>query len=139
MNEYLNADSLRIIIPILSLSFAVWQYFQKRRFKKLIALEAVELHKNIAHALGATDAAVIAISNGGNGTVEIGRAQGICQSILYESAKLYCNLKNTKLDDVDDLIENGQLGENYRNIYYSFSDNRRGSFGKLFKSISKIF
>jgi hypothetical protein len=139
MSEYINAENIRVIVAIASLTFAIWQYFQNRRIKKLIALEAVELHKNIAVALGATDAAIRAINAGTDGRAEVGRAQGLCQAVLYESAKLYCNLKNTKLDDIDDLIANEQLADNYKHIYYSFSEERRGNLGQLKKWISKQF
>ncbi len=98
---FLTADNIKILISILSLTFAVWQYLQKRRIKNLISLEAVELHKNIAIALGAAVAAIIAINQGQNCMAYVGRAQGLCQAVLYESAKLYCYLKDTKLDDID--------------------------------------
>ncbi len=139
MNEFITTDNIKIVISILSLVFAIWQYLQKRRTEKLIALEAVELHKNVAVALGATQAAKDSISKGNTGSFEIGRAEGLCQAVLYESAKLYCNLKNTKLDDIDDLISNGQLNSDYKDIYYSFSNKRRGFFGKIAKWILKLF
>ncbi|MBV5282081.1 MAG: hypothetical protein JZU53_06545 [Paludibacter sp.] len=139
MDTIITTDNIKILISILSLMFAVWQYSQKRKIKKLIALEAIELHKNISKALGATQAAKIAIATKQPPSAEIGRAEGICQAILYESAKLYCNLKDTKLDDIDDLISNGQLNEMYKDIYYSFSDSRRGSLRKITKWILKIF
>lgn len=135
MNQEMNTENARLLIAVLSLIFAVWQYLQKRRTKKLIALEAVELHKNIAVALGATQAAKDAINNGLSPNTEIGRAEGLCQAVLFESAKLYCNLKDTKLDDIDDLIKNNQLTENYRTMYYSFSDKKRGPISMLIKNI----
>jgi formate hydrogenlyase subunit 3/multisubunit Na+/H+ antiporter MnhD subunit len=139
MKEFFTPDNLRLIVAVASLAFALWQYLQKRRMKKLIAFEAVELHKNVAVALGATDAAITAIANGNSGIGEVGRAQGLCQAILFESAKLFCNLKDTKLDDIDDLISNNQLAENYRHIYYSFSNPRRGYLSKFIKWVSKLF
>lgn len=137
MVTIISADNIKILISILSLTFAVWQYLQKRRTKKLIALEAVELHKNIAVALGATQAAKLAVANNQSPSFEIGRAEGMCQAILYESAKLYCNLSDTKLDDIDDLISSGQLDSNYKHIYYSFSERRRGFISKTTKWITK--
>lgn len=139
MNQTLIFDFLKISIAFLSFVFAIWQYLQKRRIKKLIALEAVELHQNISIALGATQAAKNAINQGNSPSIEIGRAEGLCQAILYESAKLYCNLKDTKIDDIDDLITNGQLSKDYKNIYYSFSDHKRGWVSSKMKVLSKIF
>jgi hypothetical protein len=139
INQNMNTDNARLLVAILSLVFAVWQYLQKRRTKKLIALEAVELHKNIAVALGATQDAKDAITKGLSPSTEIGRAEGLCQAVLFESAKLYCNLKDTKIDDIDDLINSGQLTENYRHIYNSFSDKKRGPISMMIKNILKIF
>jgi hypothetical protein len=132
-------DLVKILIAFLSLVFAIWQYLQKRRIKKLISFEAVELHKNVSVALGATQAAKNAITNGSSPSTEIGRAEGLCQAILYESAKLYCNLKDTKIDDIDDLINNGQLDSDHKHIYYSFSDKKRGWLSCKMKKLSKIF
>jgi len=139
LNQTITSENARLLIATLSFVFAIWQYLQKRRTKKLIALEAVELHKNIAVALGATQAAKDAVSNGISPSIEIGRAEGICQAVLFESAKLYCNLKDTKLDDIDEMIKSGQLEEGYRHIYYSFSDKRRGKVTLFIKEILKKF
>ncbi|MDD2798731.1 MAG: hypothetical protein PHV20_09090 [Bacteroidales bacterium] len=139
MEPNILLDYLKISISILSFVFAVWQYLQKRRIKKIIALEAIELHKNIAVALGATQAAKNAIANGQSANFEIGRAEGLCQSILHESAKLYCNLKDTRIDDIDDLISNGQLSNQYKHIYNSYSDPKRGWLRMKIKGLAKLF
>ena len=138
MEQFVTFDSLKLIIAFISLVFGIWQFLQKRRIKKLIAFEAVELHKNVSIALGATQAAKEAIKVGQSPSYEIGRAEGLCQAILFESAKLYCNLQNTKKDDIDDLIENGQLSEDYKHIYTSFSDKPRGWLSNIFKNIYKV-
>jgi hypothetical protein len=128
-----------ISVSVASFIFGIWQYLQKRRIKRLISFEAVELHKNVAVALGATQGAKAAIANGTSPAIEVGRAEGLAQAILFESAKLYCNLKNTTLDDIDDLIINRQLLEEYREIYYSFSNNKRGFIRVIIKYLRKIY
>lgn len=139
MESIFSLENLKILIAVISLFFGIWQYSQKRKTRKIISLEAVELHKNIAVALGATQAAKNAITNRLSPDFEIGRAEGMCQAILYESAKLYCNLSDTKLDDIDDLISAGQLNNNYKDIYYSFSDRKRGFISKCLKKLKIIF
>jgi len=139
MNQSDLFDLIKLLITVVSIVFAVWQYLKNRRIKNLIALEAVELHQNVGMALGAIQAAKAALTNALSPSIEIGRTEGLCQTILFESAKLYCNLKNTKIDDIDDLISNGQLKDNYKNIYYSFSNRRRGWFRSKLKIISKFF
>lgn len=139
MNEYLTTESISIAISLISFVFAIWQYSMNVKAKKIISNESIELHKNVSVALGATQAAKNAIVNGQSPSIEIGRAEGLCQAILHESAKLYCNIGNTRLDDIDDLISNGQLEKMYQNIYYSYSAPRRGFIKKLLKRIEKIF
>ncbi len=138
MENLLSSDNIRIAFSILSITFGVWQYVQRRKVEKIITIEAVELHNNIAVALGATDAAINAINNNGNVSASVGRSQGLCQAVLHESAKLYCNLKNTSLDDIDKLVSDNQLAERYREIYYSYSTPRRGFFGKIKKWFTDI-
>ena len=131
-------ELLKTLISFFSIAFAIWKYRQERRTKKLIALEAVELHKNVGLALGAIQNAKDAIIDGQSPSFEIGRAEGVCNAVLFESAKLYCNLKDTKIDDIDDLITSKQLEEKYKEIYYSFSDPQRGFFSMMIKRMKKI-
>lgn len=44
MEDFFTTESISLIITFLSLVIAIWQYVQSRKTKKLIALEAVELH-----------------------------------------------------------------------------------------------
>ena len=138
MNQSDLFDLIKLLITVISIVFAIWQYLKNRRIKNLIALEAVELHKNVGLALGAIQSAKVALTNALSPSIEIGRAEGLCQAILFESAKLYCNLKNTKNDDIDDLISDGKLSDKYKDIYYSFSNKRRGWLRNKLKSISKL-
>jgi hypothetical protein len=102
-------------------------------------MEAMELHKNIGYALGAIQAAKDAVGNYHPPQFEIGRSEGICQSILEESAKLYCNLQHTRVDDIDDLIAQGQITPNYRDKYNAYSKRRRGWFSAGIKQIVNWF
>jgi hypothetical protein len=133
------ADDVRIYVSVLSLAFAIWQYVQNRRIKKLISLEAVELHKNVAVALGAAQSAKATMNAGASPAFEVGREEGLMQAILVESAKLFCNLKNTSINDIDELIANGQLSESYKDIYYSFSNNKRGLTRSALRILRKLY
>ena len=137
MENVFTIESVGLIVTVLSLVFAIWQYGQNRVLKKIIAIEAVELHNNLAVALGATQAAKTAINSGLSPIIEVGRAEGLCQALLHESAKLYCNLANTKVDDIDDLIDSGQLNNQYRQLYYSYSDHKRGRLRLWLKGINR--
>ena len=137
MSRFFTTESISAIITILSFMFAIWQYVQNRKIKRLIALEAVELHNNVSLALGATQTAKNAINNGQSPNIEVGIAEGLCQAVLNESAKLYCNLANTRVDDIDNLIRDGQLSSNYKQIYYSYSANKRGRFKLWLKELNR--
>ena len=132
-------DDLRTYVSLVSLALALWQYSRNRGIKKLISLEAVELHKNIAFALGAAQSAKESLKTGASAIAEIGRSEGLMQALLFESAKLFCNLKNTTIDDVDDLITSRQLSNDYRDMYYSFSNKKRGTFRNALKTIRRVF
>lgn len=137
MDKYFTLESISAIVTIISFAFGIWQYLQNRKIKRIIALEAVELHNNIAMALGATQAANEEIRNGQMPNIEVGRAEGLSQAVLHESAKLYCNLAGTKVDDIERLIKDGQLKEAYRHIYYSYSSNKRGRFRLWLKELNR--
>lgn len=136
--EYFLAD-VRTYISVFSLIFAIWQYLQKRKIKTLISLEALLLHHKVAQALGAVQRASATIGTGGVPVQNIGEIEGYNQAILLESAKLYCNLKNTTTDDIDSLINEHRLIDQYRNIYYTFSDRRRGFIRLIFKWLINIY
>ena len=139
MNQTSILELIGILITFFSTVIALWQYIQKRRIKSLIALEAVELHLNVAVALGAIQSAKNDLLKGVSPSLEIGRTEGVCNSILHESAKLYCNLKGTKIDDINDLISAERLPEKYKQIYYSYSTNKRGWISAKLKDFFKLF
>jgi hypothetical protein len=139
MNQISTLNIIASCVTILAFVFAIWQYTQNKRIKHLITLEAIELHRNIALALGAIQSASKNLKNPDVLSHEIGRTEGICNSILHESAKLYCNLSDTRVDDIDDLIKFNQLNESYRHIYYGYSKNRRGFLREKLKRIISFF
>lgn len=114
MNRYFTTESISVIFSVISLVFAIWQYSQNKKIIKMISLEVVELHKNVSMALGATQSVKTLIRIGQSPCIEVGRAEGLCQAVLHESAKLYCNLANTSINDIDNLIKDGQLDECYK-------------------------
>lgn len=109
---------------IISLAFGFWQFLVLRKTKRLLALEAIEIHKNISIALGAAQQANRDVVAGDSPIFQIGRCEGLCQSTLHESAKLFCNLEETTIADIDEMINNGQLQPTYRSMYHAFSDRK---------------
>lgn len=132
-------DYLRTTISIIAFAFAIWQYWQRRKIKRIISLEAMELHKNAAVALGATEDAIKAINTKNSPEIEIGRSRGLLQAVLVESVKLFCNLRNTTLDDIDEMIHDKQVLEQYGDIFRGFSNHRRGFFRRVIKCIRKAY
>jgi hypothetical protein len=126
-------------ITIASFLFGVWQYWRRRKLEELISHDAVELHLNVAQALGSVQSAKDLIQNNSSAVYQIGMVEGYNQALLHGSAKLYCNLKNTSLDDIDNLIKNGQLPDKYRNIYSSYSKAKIGLLRYSWKYLKRIF
>ena len=133
---FLNSNATKTAITIFSLFFGVIQYLRKREIKHLIAIEAAELHKNVGKSLGAIQAAKTNIQER---DVLIGNAEGLNQAMLAESAKLFCTLRNTTIDDIDGLIEEGQLIEKYKEFYYTFSKRRKGTIRKIKKWFCHLY
>jgi hypothetical protein len=46
--------------------------------------------------------------------------EGYCQSLFIETAKIFCSLKNVSIQEIDNMIESGQLSIEYRDTYVSF-------------------
>lgn len=134
----LLADYLRIGLSIASLVFGLTQWLMRLRIQHLISIEAVELHKNIGIALGAAQEANRDVVATRNPAYNIGRTEGINNAVLLESAKLYCNLKMTTIDDINRLIESKQLEEQYRLIYYGYSRRKVGAIRRFTNWISNL-
>ena len=122
-------------ITFLSFIFGILQSFRIRKLNKIIGDEASELHKNIAINLGACQAAKGNVTNAQLVASEVGKAEGLAQAMLHESAKLVCNLKNTSHKDIDSMIAKGELYPQYKEIYYSFSNERDDFWKKINRPI----
>jgi preprotein translocase subunit Sec61beta len=119
-------------ITAISLAFAIFQYRKNRKIKQLRIYDALMLHKLSARALGAIQGV-----NDCNETLkrfsedentkkikiiyDIGLSEGYCQSLLIETAKIFCNLKNITLQEIDSMINAGQLMKNYKDTYTLFA------------------
>lgn len=129
-------ELVKYVIPILTTAYGIWQTKRKNQIKRLMSNEAVGLHKNIAFVLGAVQAARNDARAYTNPLYEIGRSEGLANAILLDSAKLYCNISEATIDDIEALIANGQLSKDYRHIYLAYSKPRKGWFNRL---IIKLF
>jgi len=130
---------LRIGTVVISIFFAIWQYWQRRRIEKLIALKAIELHKTISIALGAAQQAIAAGANNVQANVQIGRVEGLTNAALVESVDLFCNLKKTTLDEIEEMVANQQIAAHYQDIFNAFSSRRIGFIRKVLKCIAKVY
>lgn len=127
----------KLIIAILSLVFGIWHYWQKRKVKDMLAFEAIELNKNIGQALSSIQKAKEDIQKNQLPSIEVGLAEGYTQAMLLGTAKLYCSMKNTTIEDIDKMIIYNQLSPDNKNIYYSFSKPNKGIIRKLIRCIIK--
>jgi hypothetical protein len=128
-------------ITVISLLFGIYQYCKNITIKQLRISDALLLHKLSGQALGAVqgnnnDSKMLEkFSENGNLKkiiYDIGLSEGYCQSLFIETAKIFCNLKNISIQEIDNMIKNEQLDEKYRNIYKSFAGGNakcRGTHG----------
>ena len=121
------------IFTILSFSFAIYQSCKIIKIKRLRIYDALLLHKLSGQALGAIQGI-----NSENKMLkrlsekksskekiiyDIGQTEGYCQSILIETAKIYCSLKDITIQEVNSMIEKGILCGN-KEIYLPFAKNK---------------
>jgi hypothetical protein len=136
-----------IVIPVLSLAFGIYQWCQNRRINHLRIIDALIIHKLSAQALGAIQGnnvcnKMLEILSGDRITkkiiYDIGLSEGYCQSLFIETAKIFCNLKNITIHEINNMIENGQLSKEYENYYKSFAKIKTNVFfNKINKTINK--
>jgi hypothetical protein len=112
-----NSDSFSLIITLSSLIFAILKYSQTRKLKTTTEIQALTLHQNIALALGAIQEAEKLTETNKSPHIQIGRAEGICQALLVDSASFYCNLINITIDDIKERAADGRLSKDYIHIY----------------------
>ena len=96
---------------ITTISF-VYGYIQHRKIKKIEQLQisdALALHILSAQALGAVQGC------------KIGLSEGYCQTLLIDTAKIFCDLKNITIQEIDTMIADGRLNKNYGDIYKQFA------------------
>jgi len=121
---------LGIIITVISLSFGIYQHRKIININQLRISDALLLHKLSGQALGAVqgnnnDSKMLEkFSENGNIKkiiYDIGLIEGYCQALFIETAKIFCNLKNISIQEIDNMIKNEQLDKEHKNIYKSFA------------------
>jgi hypothetical protein len=129
-----------IIVTLLSLAYGIIQNNRRKTLERLVANDAIEIHDNVTRGLGAIQTARTQTANGENPSLEIGRTEGYLQALLTGTAKNFCNIKKTTIEDVDEMIKNGQLQTGYRNAYVQYSSNeKRGYLRSFSKWLKKIW
>ena len=130
---------LRMGIILLSIGYGIWQHVQRRKMEKFIAHKAMELNRTISIGLGAAQSAITSITAGTSPAVDIGRAEGLFNAALVESADLYCNLKKTTLDEIEEMVANKQIIDHHQPIFNTFSNRRIGFLRRVLKCIAKVY
>lgn len=128
------------IISIVSLVFAIFQLYRNKTLKRVVANDAMEIHHNVAKALGAIQQAKELDAKNQSATIEIGRAEGYSQALLYGTAKMYCFLQNLTIEQIDEMVSDQQLESTYQTIYYSYSRNeKRGLIRNLIRWFQQLW
>jgi len=130
---------IRAGIIVLSIGFALWQNFQRRKIEKFVARQALELNRTISIGLGAAQDAIRDLNSGQPPNDHVGRAEGLLNGALIQSIDLYCNLQNPTLDEIEEMVTNDQILPDYKPIFNVFSNSRRGFIRKVLKYISRVY
>lgn len=137
------SDSLRVISILVAVISFVYGIIQNRRRKALerrVANDAIEIHDNVAKGLGAIQAAKLQSTNGQDPSFEMGRTEGYLQALVTGTAKTFCNIRKTSIEDIDEMINSNQLMPNFRSAYIQFSHiERRGLFSNFIKWVKKLY
>jgi hypothetical protein len=113
------------IVTIISLAFAIWQYTRNRKIKAFFEAQAMDLHQNIATALGAIQISKEKIDKPEVLRIELGRAEGLCQGLLHNSASNLLNVTDLSLDQVHERIADKRLFPQYAHIYIHLARNKK--------------
>jgi hypothetical protein len=106
------------LITVVSLVIGIYQFYKIKTIEQLRINDALLLHKLSGRALGAiqgnnTNTEMLEKFSENGNTIkiiyDIGLSEGYCQSLFVETAKIFCNLKNVTVQDINNMIENGQL------------------------------
>ena len=134
-SDYIRA--IGVIVTFLSLIYGFIQNKQKREIKRLAANDAIVNHQIAGVALGAIQHVK---NNTVNPLIEVGVTEGYLQSLVSGTAKLYCNIKNTTIEDIDEMITNDQLVGNFKQAFYQCSTNaKRGFLRNFIKRLEKLW
>lgn len=138
-----TSDSINIIgivISLLSLLFGIFQYLRKREIQRLVANDAIEIHEISAMGLGAIQNAKKKIEENLIPSIEIGIAEGFLQSLATGTAKMYCNILKTTLEDIESLKKNEQLKNNFLPAFRQYSVyDKRGLIRNLLNWLKRFW
>jgi hypothetical protein len=122
------------VITVVSGIFGIYQYRKNASIKRLRIFDALLLHKLSAQALGAVQgnnncSKMLEKVSGSEFEkkviYDIGLSEGYCQSLFIETAKIFCNLQNISIKEINMMINNGQLDKQYKYIYISFAKDKK--------------
>lgn len=138
-----TSDSINVIgilLSLLSLIFGFFQYWRKKEIQRLVANDAIEIHEIAAMGLGAIQYAKGKIQGNQIPLVEIGITEGYLQSLATGTAKMYCNIQKTTIEDINEMVKNKQLKENFLSAFLQYSVNqKRGYLRNFLRWLKKIW
>ena len=109
---------------VIGVVIGIYQIIQTYSLKQHIKTEALGTYLTTSLLLGKTQSCLEDIKNGDTPTSiqEAGRAEGIAQTLLIESAKnIHHHFKFTR-KDLDVWINNGKVHEYHKGVFLSFAE-----------------
>ena len=133
-------NAIGILVSLLSLFFGFLQYWRKNEIQRLAANDAIEIHEIAAMGLGAIQGAKGKVEANQNPSIEIGITEGYLQSLTTGTAKMYCNILKTTIEDVNEMRKNEQLTDNFLKAFRQYSVNqKRGLLRNLLRWLKRLW
>jgi hypothetical protein len=104
-------DGIKLGVTIASLFFAAWQLKKRYNIQEMLRQESFHLHSSVALILGNCQRTIESIKQNQvyDSLVNAGQAEGGCQMLLQQSAKIVCHYHNPIDSDIDVWISPGKI------------------------------
>lgn len=129
---------LKMLAGLVTAFYGLWQHFEKRKLENFISNKAIAISSIIGIGLGAVQEAKRQ-TNPQNIMTEIGRAEGLLNAALIDSADIYCNLKKTTILDIEEFSQSNDTIKGYKDIFLKFSAREEGLIRRMIKAIKKLY
>ena len=109
-------------IALLGVLVAIWQIIRNHNLKKYIKAEAIELYSDtdMLRAFAQNGLASLQSGNASVGIQELGKVEGMANSLFTRSIKNIQRHFNYNRNDIEKWIKNGKIHESHKNDFLKY-------------------